>query len=110
MHHLVPLVHQSSPQTTGSTNQKDDTPLSPNHIAPLQASTNQMVSPQALSANQRASLPSTNEENTITDKRQINEDLQVYKMENGTRSKFSFSFAYFLIKVPKIFSYSLVIG
>lgn len=84
MHHLVPLVHQSiSPQTVAPTNQKEDSLLTANQIVPSKTASNQNVLP---AANQRASLPANKE---TTDKREINEDLQVYKMENGTRSKFT---------------------
>ena len=96
-------MHQSiRPQPIAQTNQKEDNLLAANQIVPSKTASNQNALPQT-SANQRASLP-TNEETTITDKRQINEDLQVYKMENGTRSKFFlFSYNYFPFPVNSLY-------
>ena len=65
MHHLVPLVKKHGSPST-------------NERAAFQHSTNQ-----------KAAIPQPTEE-TVTDKRQVNEDLQVWKMENGTRSKYEF--------------------
>uniref|UniRef100_A0A7M5V658 Uncharacterized protein n=1 Tax=Clytia hemisphaerica TaxID=252671 RepID=A0A7M5V658_9CNID len=62
MHHLVPLV-----KTHGS------------------PSTNERTAFQH-STNQKAAIPQPTNEEAVTNKRQVNEDLQVYKMENGTRN------------------------
>ena len=108
MHHLVPLVHQTiqSKSTTTKehkpTNRQEDDFLSANRIVPRQILVANETAPLRRVANQRAGLP-PKDEDTVTDKREMKEDLQVYKMENGTRSMFLFYFPINFLSVKVLF-------